>query len=91
MTAPTDTTPAAGMVASRSGRLRRAAALTLVVGATVVALASVLAVWVQRQVLDTDVYVRTSSALLDDTAVRTAVATYAVDELYRRVDVEAEL
>ena len=29
--------------------------------------------------------------MLDDPAVRTAVASYAVDEVYRRVDVEAEL
>jgi hypothetical protein len=29
--------------------------------------------------------------MLDDPAVRTAVANYAVDEVYRRVDVEAEL
>jgi hypothetical protein len=42
-------------------------------------------------VLDTDVYVRASAAMLDDPAVRTAVANYAVDEVYRRVDVEAEL
>jgi hypothetical protein len=83
--------PAPGVVTSRSGRLRRAAVLTLVVAATVVALAAVVAVWVQRQVLDTDVYVRTSSAMLADPAIRTAVATYAVDELYKRVDVQAEL
>ena len=86
-----DPAPAAGEVVSRSSGLRRAAVLTLVVAATVAALASVLAVWVQRQVLDTDVYVRSSSAMLDDPAVRTAIANYAVDEVYRRVDVEAEL
>ena len=65
--------------------------LAIVILATVATLVSVLAVWVQRQVLDTNVYVRTSSALLADPAVRTAVANYTVDELYRRVDVEAEL
>jgi len=91
MTSGTGAIPAAGSVASRSGRLRRAIVVTLVVVATVVALASVLAVWVQRELLDTNVYVRTSSAMLADPAVRTAVATYAVDELYRRVNVEAEL
>ena len=91
MTSQAGATPAAGAVASRSGGLRRAAVVALVVAATVVALASVLAVWVQRQVLDTNVYVRTSSAMLADPAVRTAVANYAIDELYRRVDVEAEL
>jgi len=91
MISRTDATPAAGAVATRSRRLRRAAVLALVVAATVAAFASVLAVWVQRQVLDTNVYVRTSSAMLADPAVRTAVANYAVDELYRRVDVAAEL
>ena len=91
MTSEMEATPAAGVAVPRTGGLRRVAALALVVAATVAALASVLAVWVQRQVLDTDVYVRTSSALLADPAVRTAVANYAVDEVYRRVDVEAEL
>ena len=91
LSSQTDPVPAAGAVDARSGGLRRALVLALVVAATVVALASVLAVWVQRQVLDTDVYVRGSAAMLDDPAVRTAVANYAVDEVYRRVDVEAEL
>ena len=91
LSSKTDPVPAAGAVVARSGGLRRAVVLALVVAATVVALASVLAVWVQRQVLDTDVYVRASAAMLDDPAVRTAVANYAVDEVYRRVDVEAEL
>ena len=79
MTSETGATPVAAGAASRSGGLRRAAAVALVVAATVVALASILAVWVQRQVLDTNVYVRTSSEMLADPAVRTAVANYAVD------------
>jgi hypothetical protein len=87
----TDSAPAEGQAAARSGGLRRAAVLAIVVAATVAALASVLAVWVQRQVLDTDTYVRTSSAMLDDPAVRAAIANYAVDEIYRQVDVQAEL
>lgn len=91
LSSQTDSPPVVGAVVSRSSGLRRAAVLALVVAATVAALTSVLAVWVQRQVLDTDVYVRSSSAMLDDPAVRTAVASYAVDEVYRRVDVEAEL
>ncbi len=78
-------------VSARPERLRRTAVLALVVLATVATMGSVLAIWVQRQVLDTDVYARTSSSLLADPAVRTAVANYTVDELYRRVDVEAEL
>lgn len=91
MTLQTDEVSGEGVAEPRSGGLRRAVVLAIVVAATIAALASVLAIWVQRQVLDTDVYVRTSAALLDDPAVRTAVANYAVDELYRRVEVEAEL
>ncbi len=83
--------PAADGATARVGGLRRAVVLGLVIAATVVAMASVLAVWVHRQVLDTDTYVRTSSGLLDDPAVRTAVGNYAVDELYRQVDVAAQL
>ena len=78
-------------VSTRAGRPRRIAVIALVVLATVATLGSVLAIWVQRQLLDTDVYVRTSSSLLADPAVRTAVTNYAVDELYRRVEIEAEL
>jgi len=91
MTSRTDVIAGGEAIALRSGRLRRATVVALVVAATVAALASVVAVWAQRQLLDTNVYVGTSSAMLADPTIRTAVATYAVDEVYRRVNVEAEL
>ena len=78
-------------VAARSDRLRRTVVIALVVLATVATLGSVLAVWIHRQVLNTDVYVRTSASLLANPTIRTAVSNYTVDELYRRVDVETEL
>ena len=89
MTSHANTTPRVAVLGSFGAR--RAVILALVVLATVVALGSVLAVWVQREALNTDVYVQTSAELLEDPAVRTAVTNYAVDELYRRVDVAAEL
>ncbi len=54
-------------------------------------LLSSFAIWVNRVALNTDVFVDTSSALLDDDAIRSAVATRAVDELYSEVDVASLL
>lgn len=54
-------------------------------------LLSSFAVWVDRVALNTDVFVDTSSELLDDDAIRSAVATRAVDELYAEVDVASLL
>jgi hypothetical protein len=46
---------------------------------------------VNRVALNTDVFVDTSSELLEDDAIRSAVATRAVDELYAEVDVASLL
>jgi hypothetical protein len=45
--------------------------------------------WVDRQVLDTDEWVDTSGKLLEDRVISDALATYAVDQLYANVDVNA--
>jgi hypothetical protein len=49
------------------------------------------AVWVNRVALNTEVFSDTSSSLLEDDAIRSAVATRAVDELFTSVDVQEEL
>jgi hypothetical protein len=49
------------------------------------------AVWVDRVALNTDVFVDTSSELIEDDAIRQAVAARAVDELFESVDVDAEI
>lgn len=54
-------------------------------------LLSSFAVWVDRVALNTDVFVDTSTELIENDAIRQAVATRAVDELYASVDVEAEI
>ena len=54
-------------------------------------LLSSFAVWVDRVALNTDEFVATSSELLEDEAIRTAVATQVVDELFDSVDVETEI
>ena len=52
-------------------------------------LLSAFAVWINRVALNTSVFVDTSSALLDDAEIRSAVATRAVDELFSSVDVQS--
>lgn len=59
--------------------------------AALLLLLSTLAVWVDRVALNTEVFADTSTELIEDEAIRQAVATRAVDELFTSVDVEAEL
>lgn len=85
----TETTPAA--TAERAGRGRAIGAWIALVLAALLLLLSSFAVWVNRVALNTDVFVDTSSELLEDDAIRSAVATRAVDELYAEVDVASLL
>src|SRR3954462_13564168 len=62
-------------------RAHRGGVYALVVAATVIAFMAVLAIWVQRQVLDGDNWTATSSRLLEDPAIRTAVSGYRADQL----------
>jgi len=63
----------------------------LLVVAGLLLLLSSFAVWINRVALNTDVFADTSSELLDNDEIRSAVATRVVDELYASVDVQAEL
>ena len=63
----------------------------LVVVASLIGILAVFAVWAQRQLLETDSWVDTSTELLENEDIRDAVALYLVDELYANVDVEAEI
>jgi hypothetical protein len=64
---------------------------TLVVLGTILAVISVLAIWVNRLVLDTNTWVDTSDALLADDEVRATLATTLTDSLYSSVDVAGQL
>lgn len=77
--------PAAGT------RARSIAVWTLLVLAGVFLLLGSFAVWVNRVALNTEMFVDTSSELLDDDAIRSVVAARAVDELFDNVDVQAEI
>jgi hypothetical protein len=77
--------------AVRTGAGRRRAAIALVVVASVLAFPAILAVWVNRQMLDTENWTRTSTQMLENAVIRSQVATFLVDQLYSNVDVEGEI
>jgi hypothetical protein len=63
----------------------------LVVVASVLCLLSILSIWIDKVALDNDVYTTTSSKLLEDPKVQSALANYLVDQLYTNTDVEAQI
>jgi hypothetical protein len=70
-------------------RHRTAAALLVV--ASLLAFVSLFAVWINRQVLNTDNWTTTSSELLADPVIRDQVGVFLVNELYSNVDVTAQI
>jgi hypothetical protein len=70
---------------------RRGWARALVVLASILAFAAILAIWANRQLLNTDNWTETSTELLEHRVIRDQVALYLVDQLYANVDVSAEL
>jgi hypothetical protein len=63
----------------------------LVALASFFAFLAIFTSWVDRQALNTDNWVDTSGKLLEDKEISDALATYAVDQLYANVDVNALL
>jgi hypothetical protein len=72
-------------------RQRRGAVYALLALASLVAFLAVFAVWAERQLLEQDTWVETSTELLEDEEIRSVVADVMVDELFTAVDVRAEL
>src|SRR5262245_46421694 len=72
-------------------RRRRVLVWTLIVVASVIAVAWVLTTWVHRQMLDEQSWKNASARLIQDPKVRDALSVYLVNELYDNVDVAAAL
>jgi hypothetical protein len=70
---------------------RRALPVVLIVLATMIAIASVFALWAKRQLLETQTWETTSEELIEDADIQDALATFLVTALYDNVDVEATL
>lgn len=58
---------------------------------TLIAFVGIFSIWVNRQALNTDNWVNTSDALLQNKEVQAQLSTYLADELFANVDVQAEL
>ncbi|HXF97990.1 MAG TPA: hypothetical protein VNJ46_05185, partial [Gaiellaceae bacterium] len=84
-------TAGAAVEAAGQARGRQAAVWAALVVAGVLVLLSAFAVWLNRVALDTEVFADTSAELIEDEAIRRAVAARAVDELFASVDVQAEI
>jgi uncharacterized protein YukE len=72
-------------------RQHRAVVWVLIVLASLVLILSILANWVQREVMDTNQFRDTTDQILGDKDVQQALATYTVDQLYANVDVQGQI
>jgi len=72
-------------------RPHRKTVALLLVAATVLTFVAIFSFWVNRQVMNTDNWVDTSSELLENEEIQTQLATFLVTQLYTNADVEAEL
>lgn len=81
----------ANTTSRHSGRLRGIAVTALLVAGTLLMVGAGIGIWAQRQALDTDEWVDTSSELLENAPIRTAVGAYLVDELYDSERVEGRI
>ena len=79
------------MIPRVSPRTRTILAWVLFALGTLIIFVGSLTVWVRRQALDTDAFVRTSSDVLEDDDVRAALSVYIVDQLYANADPQAAL
>jgi hypothetical protein len=71
-------------------RLRRTS-IAIIVIAGIVAFFAVFAVWAERQLLETDTWTETSTKVLEDERVQTALDSFLVQTLFDNVNVEAQL
>jgi Short C-terminal domain len=76
---------------NRAMRGRRIGVGALLVIGTLLWTALGFAIWANRQALDTDNWVDTSSALLEDDDIRTALGLFIIDRLYQSDAVEERL
>lgn len=72
-------------------RGRRIGIWSLLVAGGIAAILTIFSVWAARQLLDEDRWHDTTTALVADPAVQTALATFLVDQLYENVDLTATL
>jgi hypothetical protein len=78
-------------MATAQTRPRHKLVIAVIVVAAVIGFFAVFAVWAKRQLLETQTWTDTSTKLLENDDIRTAVSGYMVDALYSGVNVQAEI
>jgi hypothetical protein len=71
--------------------VKRVGVIVLLVLATITWTVGIVAVWAQRQALNTDNWVHTSDRLLQNEQIRTALATTILERVYASAPVETQL
>jgi hypothetical protein len=80
--------PADAVTATRGRRIW----VRVILGvATFLAVLAILAIWVNRQLMEPENWANTSTELLQKQTIRSALASYLVDQLYAHVDVQGEI
>ena len=69
----------------------RIAVRVLIALGTFLTVLAIVAVWTERQALDTNEWVDTSGKLLEDDAIKESLSAYLTDQLFAAVDVQAKL
>ena len=77
--------------APKASRGRRISVRIILAIAAILTVVSIFAVWANRQILDANHWSDTSTALLQDEAIRTQISDYLVDQVYANVNVSAQL
>jgi len=72
-------------------RWRRWLSPVLIVVATIVLFVSVLSIWIDHSVLDSDEFSQTAGEILADPQVQPVLAKYIVDQIFASVDVKESL
>jgi hypothetical protein len=83
--------PRPAKAAGPLSRGRKSAVWALIVVATLFLLIGSLTIWVKREVLDTKSFNATTTELLRNPEVQSAMAAFLVDQIYENVDVEADI
>ena len=80
-----------GQASGSPSRGRTWSVRVLVILGSLVLVLAVLALWIAREVLDTNTYANTSQQLIEQPAIQQALAQNLVDQIYANVDVPAQL
>ena len=90
-TKPAQITAESERAATPLTRRRKMVVWFLIVLSTLVLLVATLTVWVKREVLDTNNFTASTTELMRNPQVQSALAAFLVDQIYQNVDVKADL